>query len=260
MIDHLKLSKTTAIEALDNCSANSDLKLIGIAPLKTSLPDLRTAIDHGDINDSCLFKNVFGYNVNFFYVIEQVENNIVVNYERGIGHIYEKNGETYLDRKVSFVNGKNSAENFVNTSGQPFSFRCCNYNLVLYSSLPPTYFESLSPANCVLTSSEPCLPNPVVLHNDSLLGRLDNGIESISLLDNRLVDKLINLISKFTKQLKLKTSKLSLKKVETETLDLIPTTNPKAKAGTLYYDNESNELKVFDGTSWRVLIFKENAN
>lgn len=258
MIDHLKLSKTTAIEALDNCSVNSDLKLIGLSPLKNFLPDLKVAIEHGDINDSSLFKNVFGLNTNFFYIIEQVDNNTVINYERGIGCIYEKNNQIYLDRKVSFVTGKNSSESFVNRTGTPFPFRCCNCNLVLHSSLPPTYFESLSPANCVLTSSEPCLPNPVVLHNDSLLGRLDNGIESISLSDNRLVDKFINLISKFSKQIKLKTSKLSLKKVEAETLDLIPTNNPKAKAGTLYYDNESNELKVFDGTSWRVLMLKEN--
>lgn len=255
MIDHLKITKTTAIEALSNCNSNSDLILIGTSPLKFSFSSLKVAVENGVINDSSSFKNVFGYNVNFFYVIEQVDNNVVVNYERGIGCIYQKDGNTYLNRKISFVIGKNSVESGVNKTGTPFPFKCVNHNMVIYSSLPPTYFECLAPTNSVLTSSESCIPQPVPLVNDSFLARLQDGIEAISFSDSRLIDKISNLISKFSKQLKLKTSKLSVKRVEVEAVDLIPTTEVKAKKGSFYYDEHSDTIKVYNGTSWRSLSF-----
>lgn len=258
MIDHLKLTSKMAIEGLCNCSLNNDLKLTGLTHLSQCSSSLKASINSGLLDDSALFKNVFGYNVNFFYIIEKIENDTVTSYERGIASIYKQNDNTYLDRKLSFVIGQNSVLATVNSSGKPIEFGPLNNNLIIYSTLPPTYFECLSPSHCVLTSSEGCIPQPVVLHNDTFLGRLDNGIEDISFSDSRLIDKIINLITKFTKQLKLKTSKLSLKRIETEILDLVPSSNPQAKIGTLVYDKETNELKVYDGKYWKALMFKES--
>jgi hypothetical protein len=253
MIDHLKISKITAIEAVANCHEGQDLELIGTSSLKNCGETLKHAVQSGHLNDDFCFSKIFGYNTNFFYVIEQIQNNAVCWYERGIAYVYDKDGRTFLRRIRSFVTGKNSYECSPNVTGDPYPFKCCSYgnNVLIYSSIPPTYLESLAPANCVLTSSDSCLPQPVVLNENSFLSRFDGNIEAVSFSDERLVDKITALISKFTKQLKLKTTKLTAKKAEFETLELTPSVNPQAKAGTLRYDKDSKSLMFFDGQSWR---------
>lgn len=254
MIDHLQLTHQTAIEALSNCDQNNDLVFVGTNSLSQVCSLLKSSVETGLINSDHSFSKVFGYNTNFYYVIEQVEKDVVVNYERGIGYVYEQNGNNYLKRLRSFVTGKNSVEAAVNKTNTPFEFRCYNScNLVIYSSLPPTYIECLAPEHCVLTSSQSFLPQPVVLNTNSFLARINDNIESVSFDDERLIDKITSLISQFTKQLKLKTSKLTTKKAEFETLQLTPSTDTTAKAGTLRYDKQSNKLMLFDGQSWRTV-------
>ena len=246
-----------AIEALSNCNQNNDLVFVGTNFLAGICSSLKSSVQTGVITNDHSFVNVFGYNTNFFYAIEQVENDIVVNYERGIGYVYEQNGHNYLKRIRSFVTGQNSVQASVNKTNVPFEFKCFeSCNLVIYSTLPPTYIECLAPQNCVLTSSESFLPQPVVLNENSFLSRFDGNIEAVSFNDDRLIDKVTSLISKFTKQLKLKTTKLTAKRGEFETLQLTPSTDPNAKEGTLRYDKDSRHLMIFDGQSWHKIMLE----
>lgn len=244
-----------AIQPLCNCSLNSDLKLVDPLELAHCCSSLNDCVKSKEISSENSFESVFGYDVNFYYIIEQIENETVINYERGIGCIYKKDNHTYLNRKLSFATGKNAGELYPNRTNVPFPFKCYNdhSNIVLYSSLPPTYLECLAAENSVLCSSSPCLPNVVSLDNDSFLGRFDSTITSVSFSDSRLVDKIAALICKFTKQLKLKTSKLSLNRVETNMIDLVPSSDVKAKIGTLYYDEESDSLKLYTKNGWRTI-------
>lgn len=257
MISNLSIKAQTAIEALGNSPDSIDLELLGIEPLKNILPAFKYAIEANSINDSCRLVEIFGLDTNFFYIIESVHDNKVCGYERGIGSIYIKNDKYFLNRKRIFVYGNNSLECAVSTDNVPKSF-CCNCDTYIYSSIPPTYLESLSVDNSVLCSSMSCLPHPVGMTEDSLLARMSDKIESVSFKDDRLVSKIINAITTFGKQLKLKTSKLSLKRVEPEIIDMVPTSNVKAKRGSLYYDESDNKLKLYDGQSWKTIMFLED--
>jgi hypothetical protein len=99
------------------------------------------------------------------------------------------------------------------------------------------------------------VPQPVQIQQNSFLSRLDGDIESVDFEDDRLVDKITKIIAKFTKQLKLKTSKLTLKRIEPETIDMVPTSNVKAKRGSLYYDEQDDTLKIYNGQSWKTIAF-----
>lgn len=248
------------MEAVANCNQNPDLELIGVLSLKDHSSTLKQAIEAKVLTEDCSFKNIFGYNTNFYYVIESISNNTVTFFERGVGYVYEQDGKTYLKRSFPFVSGKNPAESQPCRDGIPHPFLCCGNgcNTMVYSSIPQSYLECFVVDHAILTSSEQYIPNPVQLNNDSVLARLDGEIESVSLDDNRLIDKIANLVSKFTKQLKLKTSKLSLKRLETEMVDLTPCYNPKAKKGSMYYDELDNTVKVFTGTAWKTFAFSKD--
>lgn len=245
------------MEAVANCNQNPDLELIGVSALIDHSPILKQAVESNTLTENNSFKNIFGLNTNFYYVIESISNNAVSFFERGVGYAYEQDNKIFLKRHSPFVHGKNQLECVPCRDGVPHPFMCCGNGCrtMIYSSIPQSYLECFVVDHAILTSSEQFLPNPVQLKNDSLLGRFDGDIESVPFDDNRLVDKISNLVSKFTKQLKLKASKLSLKRVEPEIIDLVPTSNPKAKKGSLYYDEQEDSIKVFDGENWKTLAF-----
>lgn len=253
-INHLKISHLVAIEAVRNNSENNDLELVGIEPIKSISPSLKSAVEAGGIAENNKFLNIFEVDTNFFYILESIVNDTVYYYERGIASIYHHNDKTFLKRIRIFVSGNNSAEATASHDGIPRNINC-GLNTLVYSSIPPTYLEAISPEHCVLCSSISNLPNPVHIDNNSLLGRWDDTIQSISFNDDRLIDKFLYIVSSFAKQLKLKTSKLSLKRVEPEVIDMIPTSNVKAKKGSLYYDESDDTLKLYNGEKWRTIAF-----
>lgn len=254
MIDHLKNSKKVAIQALANHPNTLDLQLVDIQNVALNIDIVKKSIAAGGIDQSQTFANIFGLDTNFFYVIEQVKDNKVVNYERGIGSVYQQDNDFFLKRKISFVIGNNAGESYNNPTNTPLFLRCEN-NVMIYSSVPPTYFECMSVPHAVLTSHDVCLPQPVVLPENSILGRLNGNIQSVSFDDVGFIENIIHSISQFTKQIKLKTSKLISKRSQVEILDLEPISNPHAKEGSMYYDKYSRTVKLYDGQNWRTLAF-----
>lgn len=261
MINHLKTTNQTAIELLQNNKDNIDLELVGHKDLGKYSQTFATALSTNDLNDQSLFKNVFGFNVNFCYIIQTIclSTNTTKLYERGVGYIYDHNGVTLLKRLLPLFRGSNQSDCVPNYSGLCIDFNCCEQNsyTIISSTLPCTYFESLVVENSVLCSSSPLVPQPVQIKQNSFLSRLDGDIESVEFEDERLVDKVAKIIAKFTKQLKLKTSKLTLKRIESETIDMVPTSNVKAKKGSIYYDESDNKLKLYDGEKWKTFAFIE---
>lgn len=252
---NIKTSRITAIEALTK-SDNEDLELIGQEPLANLSKPLANAIKSGAINSSSCFSQVFGYNTNFYYIIECVVKEKVVRYERGIGYIYEKDNRTFLKREIPIASGKNSAECIPASTIGCSPFSCCDSDCtVIYSSIPASLSESLPLDNSVLGCLSRFIPQCIQVQNYSILARLDGELQSISLEDQSLIEKLINSLCSFTKQIKLKTSKLFAKRIESETIDLIPTSNVKAKKGSLYYDESDDTIKVYNGQSWKTVQF-----
>lgn len=246
-----------AIEALANHPNNVDLQLIGVDKLTCCSNNLKFCVESKDITDQNKFVNIFGEKTNFFYAIEQVKNNSIFHYERGIGHVYSTNDGTFLNRSLTIVSGKNPAE----SQGSLINHRSpllCQNDTYIYSTIPQSFIEYFCVPNSVIVTNEIFVPNILPLAKDSFLARIDNNIESVPFDDNRLIDKIVSLICKFTKQIKLKTSKLSLKRVEPEVIDFVPSSAIKAKKGSLYYDENSNTLKIFNGLDWKTIAFVED--
>jgi hypothetical protein len=259
MIKQLTTKKNIAIEAIKTCPNSEDLELIGTAPLEHYSEQLKFAIQAKEINDDLKFSKVFGYNNNFFYIIEVVKNSKVDGYERGVGYIYKKDKKTYLKRIAPLYCGKNSVECAPSRDPCGRSF-CSNDNVLVYSSIPPTYLEALIVEHCVITSSETCLPQLTHLPQDSILARFDDNIEGVTFSDKRLVDKFTDLLSLFTKQIKLAASKLSVKRLETDILDLAPSNDQdiKAKIGSFYYNKSEDVVKVYTKEGWKTVKFQDN--
>jgi hypothetical protein len=241
---------------LKRCTDCADLELVGISDLSCCSIAFKNAIACNHINNSFCFSKNFDENDSFFYYIEAIKNERIVYYERGVGSIYLKDGRTFLNRHSPFAHGENANRLVPVKDGIGFPF---NYyddtKLVLYSTMPHSFFECLILDHSIIGCSDPCRPQPIQLKENSFLSRLDGDIESVDFEDDRLVDKITKIIAKFTKQLKLKTSKLTLKRIEPETIDMVPTSNVKAKRGSLYYDEQDDTLKIYNGQSWKTIAF-----
>jgi len=260
-IDHLTINQTTAIQPLAHCEEiNTDLQVLDIKHLSGCTDQLAAAIKSGGITEQSSFINVFGPNKNFYYCLEQFNNGVKSYYERGIAQVYTKNDKVYFKRicVLYYMFGANQI--IQNATGQPQSIKCNHTpcNTYAYSCIPPTYYECLAPENAVLTSSDSFVPNPIPVKQNSFLLRFDEQIENVDLDDKRLIPYIVKLISNFTKQLKLSTSKLTTKRTETELLDLKPTVNPKPKVGSIYYDKDNDQVKVYTSNGWRTLSYLED--
>lgn len=242
-----------AIERLEYNLEYDAIELIGTDSLCEINETLKCAVSCNCLNNDCCFEKIFGLESNFFYTIETIENQQSCYYERGIASIIQENDKYFLNRKRVFVSGKSFVDNYVVSLEALPQIKFGK--TLIYSSIPPTYLEALSAEHSVLCSSLSNLPHSVPLVENSLLARFDDSIESVSFSDDRLVSKIINIIATFGKQLKLKTSKLSLKRVEPEVIDLVPSSNVKAKRGSVYYDKDDNVLKFYDGERWNTLAF-----
>lgn len=256
LINHLQIKNLIALESLENNFAYTDPELTGIEPLRYISESLRYSVEANDVTSANKFVNVFGLDVNFFYIIESVDKitKQICYYERGIACVYTKDNKYFLNRLRVFVTGKNGADFVVCNDGKCQPINADHLTLV-YSSTPPTYLECLGAEHTVLCSSLSTLPLPVAMKKNSLLARFEDVIQSVNFDDNVFVNIIINIFTSFTKQLKLKTSKLSIKRAECENIDLIPSSNIKAKRGSLYYDESSDTIKVYNGTSWKTLAF-----
>jgi len=261
MIDNLTISPHLAIETLeDNSIGETDLELNGISDLCHCGKDFEYALKCSEINDDNTFLKVFGVEKNFIYIIKQVCDNTVINYERGIGHIYKKNNKFFLKRLLSFYYSINRSKPYKDPQGKPYNFICNKnkFQTLVVSSYPENFIECLAPKHSVITSSESCFPQSVPFKQNSFLLRFDEQIENVDLDDKRLIPHIVKLISDFTKQLKLSTSKLIAKRAETELLDLKPTVNPKPKVGSIYYDKDNDQVKVYTSNGWRTLSYLED--
>lgn len=254
---NLTTSPTTAIE-LVSIYSNDELELLGTAGLSLVSQPLEFAIKNNDINESHTFKNTFKVDDVFFYALEQVKDGTVTNYERGLGQLVFHNDKYLLKRKLPIATGTNASLSSVCHNGcAHFNCQNCEY-LIAYTTVPLSYAECLVDKNSLITSVAPFHPHSFVIDNNSIVGRLDGDLCSISLDDKSFLDRLINALSSFTKQITLKTSKLDSKRISTPILQLNPTSNPAAKKGSVIYDENDNNLKYYDGSKWRTLVCKES--
>ncbi len=254
---NLKTSKSSAIELAVSNHNNNDLELKGLKALSEFNKSISLSLNSTiDIDTS--FQTIFGHDCSFFYNIEQIgNNNKVIISEYGIGHIESLDNKTILKRHLPIY--LNSNNKITQCNNGPYHFKCDSPEyLVAHSVLPSSYLELLANSNCVIASSEPFCPNPVAIDNFSFLGRLNNNVQSIpfsELFSNpELIAAILQVITTYSKQLSLRTSKLDAKRLCTDSLQLNSNDKILDKKGTLGFDGK--DLKFYDGEVWRILEWR----
>ncbi len=245
--------KTTTQIAIENAIQNpkgKNLRLLG-----------RPSIIQ---NDSPLFSELFEPSHKFFYLAEKIsQDNTVVLRERGIGRLLIAD-EGYEIERVQplgyYIVGDSNPYPCVNG---PIDFA---ETITISSSYPFSLLESLSDDHSVVTCSSPFVPQPVQLSNFSLLGRLDGDIISISFDElcesAEFREALVSAITGYSKQMVFSASKINTKTkrgiISSSVFQLVPTSNPPAKKGTLIYDEADDKFKYYNGEKWRTLVYEEN--
>lgn len=252
--------KSSLLTAIESCTINSDdnIELLGVEPLKQVNKPLYFAVKNKDITNEHTFKNIFGPDVLFFYAIEQIKNDSVTRYERGIGYYFEQDNVPLLKRYIPIVTGNNSHDS-IYCSGNCNKFDCSDCeHLVIYSTVPLSYAECLFDKNSIITSIDKFHPHSFIVNENSLVGRLNGDVQSLSMDDKGFIENIISSICKYTKQIILKTSKLDIKKLACSTINLNKTSKDNAKCGDIIYDSEDDNIKLYDGTSWRIFVCKKD--
>lgn len=238
----LKISQTQAIETGFQ-RLSQDISLNGTSNLCSCGPSLK---DHAFNDDTNTFLKVFGLENKFFYVIELIEDNITTRYERGLGYIYKVDNTIYLKQSDPILTGPNRSC-CSPCNNKPTCFASNEGILIIHSYIPTSHLETMVDPHTVLTSSGPCFPHPVVLENNTVLGRLSGNIQPISLNS----ELFINPVTNYKKPLNLKTSRLLC-----GLFNLKPQTQPqpnKCKKGDIIYNESSNQLQYYNGSNWRTL-------
>lgn len=254
---NLKTTTNKAIE-LARIDYEDNIELLGVYGLCDVNQPLSYAIKNKTITDCNCFSHVFGNDCRFFYALEQVKNNKVIKYERGIGYLADKNGKTVIVREIPIATGSDPSNQMPCIGGcTPFRCTDCDY-LIAYSTVPQLYVENLLESHSLITSIAPFTPHSFAVSEDSLVGRLSDGLQSLSLNNAMFVERLWSSLSSFTKQVILKTSKLDVKKLATNVLQFAPSGKSGAKKGCFIYDKTDDNLKYYDGEKWRSLVWKED--
>ena len=94
----------------------------------------------------------------------------------------------------------------------------------------------------------------VTLNKFSLLGRLDDDIDSLDISSIFTPQNVLSVVTKWTKMLKLMCSIFDVKKLRTPQIDFKPSKSPSTKKeGSVYYDQQDKVLKYYNGTEWVTL-------
>ena len=248
----IKTSKTPALELVIN-EDGTKYRLAGTKALAERNSELARSIECGLTNKCHSFIRMFGED-SFFYVLELISNNVVIQHERGVGKVEKIDDKYYLERTIPICYGPNSSHVSICQNG-PSSFMPQPHEYIMgYSTFPHSHQEALILPNSVLTSHESCCAHMVSLQENSFLARIKDDIVSLSANSDEFVNYIKDAISSYKNQLSFKSSKLSVKNLSTNNLQLNPSDSPSLKEGNLYYDSSAKTLKYYDGENWNILL------
>jgi hypothetical protein len=165
---------------------------------------------------------------NFFYEIKETKDERHFSYvESGIGEFYKKSNKIFFKREYVFsvVSNKESSENYKPFQGKPPKIEQeSDSKLILTRYLPESYQQILASKNSVLCSTEPFTPTPVELQDNTLLGKLNNIIQSID---------------------------------QNELWSILLQNNKKPVEGSIRYNKKQKCFQGYDGKEWRTLMWGE---
>lgn len=253
----LRTSKTQALEKAKVLSNLLDLELLGTEALATINNQYKRLLEEKEISSSQnSFISIFGLNTKFFYSVTLVCESHGFT-EFGLAYIEQQEKKFILKRFRPFYMIENGATVI---SYKPRPIICDRESYILASSYTPTTFvEVLTETNSIITCESPHLPTSVVVDKNSILGRHDGNLQSIpieSLVDEETAR---NSITQYKNNLSLKSSKVDVKRLTTNDLQLNARKSAPERKGVIYYDESDDCLKYYDGTNWRRLMWQEDS-
>ncbi len=162
----------------------------------------------------------------FFYKLLIIEDTNTIYQEFGVGYIYKTAGNARLHRDKVLKSW--SASSGEGDSKRPKRLKCPSGCRIFVSTGTPTnYKDMFVHPNSVLCCSEPDQPLSVELQDKTLLGRLDNIIQSIDKYE------LWSILSEYVDD------------------NLIPA------VGSIRFNPVDNCFEGYDGERWRSLMWGE---
>jgi len=258
----LKTSPTYAIEGASQLEGSFDLKLLGSEYISQIDKVHEAAVAHNTISSSKnSFFSVYGLDCKFFYHAQQFRSSKVFRYEVGLGYLENHDGSFVLKRSQPLFFSEYDQE-ISQVTGNPRPLYCAPDELLVVTTyLPRTYIEILTDDNCIITSVAPHTPSIVHVNDNSLVGRFGDNIDSYKVEDilNMPVvsQRVLETITHHTKQLILKSSKLTAKNLHTDYVALKPLDKrPPENDGTVFFDKKNNTLCYYADNCWRELTWK----
>ena len=228
-IKPLKTTEKLVIESCELVPYNSSLKLNGTK----SAAKLSGMYLGGNIKDAAqTFASVFEPEFFFYYNLVHYRAEKTLLRELGVGEIRNTDDGSFIDRKYCIFHqtGENdmvpSPSFYVNSIDKQQTSD--EYFLVSYSPISNAMQLFLTPHSIPFTS--PTGPSTVILEENSVLGRLNESLQSISIQD------LLN------KPTVIKSKKL-----------------PKnAEKGTIIIDSADGMIKIHNGEEWKTLKYEDS--
>lgn len=239
----MKINPNLSIELAEDVG-NKKFLLLGHDNLDSIIPYI-SELKEG------LFSNHYESGDNLLYHASLVCEDHNHFQEVGLGCFKIIDGKNYIirDRPFYYIDHENKVDRAQDLL-QFFCDKSVNEKLIVTTYLPQTIQEVLCCPNSVVACDSPHIPLPVTIKNNSFLGRLDDGIQSIDISSIFTPNNVLSVLSQFTRMLKLMCSVLDVKRLRTSHLELKPSTAPSEKEGSIYYDKEQKVLKFHNGREW----------
>jgi hypothetical protein len=256
------MKPSQAIEAVKPCDdpSSSDLLLCGIDDIQRASIEFSEAVYYKHITEDNTVSNAIGLGPNnkFFYRLVCYQNNVIVGHETGIGYAYEVEGKHYFKRDLPLVHGKNEKHLQVITNN------CLRFHFppdstsILSSDIPPNLSLLFHTKNCVLASRDQFAPSALEILDNCVLTSMHGELTNLAFDSKTFSDIIAEALNKYTKQLVLKTSKLSVNKLSVKHLQLDSSSDLNVKKGTFIYDETTDTVKFYNGSKWRTLKWAED--
>jgi hypothetical protein len=175
--------------------------------------------------------------------------------EVGLGIFKIDDDRSYIERVRPFFyidedNEMTTGDDLLNF----FSDLKASDTVIISSYIPQSIQEVLCHPNTIISCHQPHIMHPVTLNKFSLLGRLDDDIDSLDISSIFTPHNVLSVLTKWTKMLKMMCSIFDVKKLRTPQIDFKPSKSPSTKKeGSVYYDKQDKVLKYYNGTEWVTL-------
>jgi len=187
------------------------------------LVDCDECVIYKNLNHESDLKNLYEPEKNIFYKIAVTKNELKNKYEEfGIGELIKDDDQIFLKRLHCFHYVLD--DKTFNSRSIPDIDCPDDHKIIVSSYLPEDYRHLFTLPNSVICSEDSFSANPVELQENTVLGRLDDRLQSID---------------------------------QNELWSILLQNNKKPVQGSIRYNKKDKCFEGYNGTKWRALMWGE---